>query len=88
MGRSSVSTEFHAFACSNLRKKLVPFAEHWSKESRMISIEHSDELIREQIFFDVAELKEILRLNEDLNTQRERIGSIIELLDYLLLTEG
>lgn len=54
----------------------------------MISIEHSDELIREQIFFDVAELKEILRLNEDLNSQRERIGSIIELLDYLLLTEG
>ena len=54
----------------------------------MMSLEASDELVREQVFWDVIELADIIEHSEDLNEARDRMRSLVETLEYLLICEG
>lgn len=54
----------------------------------LISPERNDRLIREQVFQDVIELREILSLTDDLNPSRERLKALAANLEYILLDEA
>jgi len=54
----------------------------------MMPIEMSDELVREQVFWDVIELGDILDHSENLNEARDRMRLLVEKLEYLLIVEG
>ncbi|MGD9685217.1 MAG: hypothetical protein AB7W16_28950 [Candidatus Obscuribacterales bacterium] len=54
----------------------------------MISVETSDELVREQVFADVLELGDIIDQSKDLNKVRDQIRALVDKLEYLLIYEG